>query len=328
MALDFAAIFADAPVAAMVLDRELRFVAANGAYQRMVGKTEDEVRNRYVFDVFPEDPERVEAMLAIFRETLSGGTPAIEDFPYVMGADGARVERWFTASHAPLKGADGDIGYLVQYSQDVTDRVRLRHMRDAVMGELRHRIGNLFAVVGALARRVAREAEDVPEFMADFEARLSELHRAEADLGVERSESRDIREVINDQLEVYVSHARGRVSGRGPARVVSPGVARAVSMAVHELSTNSLKYGALRNSHGRIDVTWDLPTDGGLRFVWEETGVGTTHDTTRTGYGTHLLMNVLPAELNGTADRRFEKDVFRYTLTMPGPAETLRKPAV
>lgn len=303
----------------MVLDRDLRFVAANAAYLRMVGKTEPDLLGHYVFDVFPEEPERIKGMKKTFHEALAGGTPVFEEIPFAIEKDGVREERWFTASHGPLRGAGGEIKYLVQYSQDVTDKVRLKVMRDAVMGEMRHRIGNLFTVVNAVARQVARRAEDVPGFLKDFEKRLTDLHRAQKELGAESGESKNIRAVISEQLDVYVSHARGRISESGPEQILTPDVARALSMAIHELSTNSVKYGALRSSDGRVGVSWDAPPDGGLEIAWEETGIEEFPDEVSSGYGTHLLMRVLPAELNGRADRHFGDGTFCYKLTIGNP---------
>lgn len=318
MALDFKAIFAGAPVPAMVLNKEYRFVAANAAYLKMTGKTEADLIDRYVFDAFPEEPERVKRMLAVFRETLEGGTPVFEEIPFVIERDGAREERWFNAQHAPLRGTSGEIKYMVQYSQDVTEKVRLKIMRDAVMREMQHRIGNLFTVVNAVARRVARTAEDVPGFLADFEARLHDLHRAQKELGNGSGQARDIRSVIAEQLDVFVSHARGRMTEEGPDVSLSPDEARALSMALHELSTNSLKYGAIGQPDGRVAVSW-RETSGGLEFVWEETGLESAPDGTRSGYGTHLLMRVLPAQMDGHADRVFEDQRLRYALTISRP---------
>lgn len=85
-------------------------------------------------------------------------------------------------------------------------------------------------------------------------------------------------------------------------------------MAIHELGTNSMKYGAIGREEGRISVTWDKTPNGGCLLTWTETGIE-AHDTPdSTGYGTMLLTTLIPRQLEGSAAQRFETDRFTYTL--------------
>ncbi|NNF90137.1 MAG: PAS domain-containing protein [Boseongicola sp.] len=316
MQLDFEAIFEDSPVPKMVLDDGLCFVAANAAYLEMVGKRREDLIGRYVFDAFPDDPEQIERMLEIFRRTLKGERPAFEEIPFAIEKDGIVTDHWWSLHHAPMKGPSGEIEYLIQYSQDVTDRVRLSHMRDAVMGEMQHRIGNLFTVVGSLARQVARKAEDVPDFVRRFEDQMARFFRLQNDLSNESAEGRDIAAVIHDQLGVYFSQAEDRIKADGPKFLLSPSEAKTVSMAIHELSTNSLKYGAIRTPEARLDVRWTPTADGGVHLVWKEEGLNGAASSKAEGYGTRLLTNILPEQVNGRGIRVMDETSLRYDLTI------------
>jgi PAS domain S-box-containing protein len=313
--LNFESIFIDGPVPAIVLDRDLHFVAINDAHLAMTGKVREEVIGRYVFDVFPESPERVETLKETFRRTLAGERVTFEEIPYLIELNGKPVEHFFTARPAPLRGPSGGIDHLVQYSENVTDRVRLREMNEAVMGELKHRIGNLFTVVGSIARQVARKAEDVPDFLKRFNAQLSGFLNVQKGLIADAEGNRRLRDVVDEHLSLYSTIARDRIGADGPDISLTAPEAKAMSMVIHELSTNSLKYGSIRNPEGRLSVTWDRSAPGECRLVWTEDRTATTPQEGVTGQGTHLLTAILPVRLNGSADASFGEGTFRYELT-------------
>jgi PAS domain S-box-containing protein len=319
MPLNFEAILMDAPVPMMVLDRQLHFVTANDAYLTMVSKAKADLIGRYVFDVFPEEPDRVEAMVEIFQKVFEGERPVFKEIPFTIARDGKLVEHWWTASHAPVPGADGSIKYLVQYSENVTEQVHLRELKDAMLGEMQHRIGNFFAVVGAIGRQVARSAADVPDFMDRFNSRLESFFTIQKQL-MPGSEQRDgLQSVIDEQLKVYAASAHDRIVKSGPDVPLSPVEAQAVSMAVHELSTNSLKYGAIRNPDGKLDISWAVDSQDTVTLTWQETGVSGSDGPEQTGYGTMLLTTILPRQLHGVGTRHFDGDTFRYELTINRP---------
>ncbi len=319
MPLNFEAILMDAPVPMMVLDRQLKFVMANDAYLAMVSKAKDELIGRYVFDVFPEEPDRVEAMVEIFQKVFEGERPVFKEIPFTLEVGGKQVEHWWTASHAPVPGADGLIKYLVQYSENVTEQVQLRALKDAMLGEMQHRIGNFFAVVGAIGRQVARSAADVPDFMDRFSSRLESFFTIQKQLMPGSDQGDSLHSVIDEQLAVYAASASERIAKSGPAVPLSPVEAQAISMAVHELSTNSLKYGAIRNPDGKLEISWAVDAQNNVALTWYEIGVGTSDGAAQTGYGTMLLTTILPRQLHGLGKRHFDGDTFRYELTINRP---------
>ena len=319
MPLNFEAIFLDAPVPVMVLDRNLAYVAANDAYLRMVSKTKDDLIGRYVFDVFPEEPDRVKTMVDIFQKVFDGERPVFKEIPFTIEVDGKQTEHWWTASHAPVAGPDGAAKYLVQYSENVTEQVQLRELKDAMLGEMQHRIGNFFAVVGAIGRQVARNATDVPDFMTRFNSRLESFFTVQKQLMPGNDQRDDLHSVIEEQLEVYAASASDRITKTGPVVPLSAVEAQAISMAVHELSTNSLKYGAIRNPDGTLEISWKAAEGNSISLTWQEHGVAGADASGHTGYGTMLLTTILPRQLHGSGTRHFDGDVFRYELTINRP---------
>ena len=317
--LDYRAIFQASPVPAMVLDRDLVFVAASPAYCDLFGLSPDDVVGRPVFEVFPESPERVGSMRTVFEETLAGGRPTIREVPYATAVDGILQEFIWTAHHAPVEGASGEIEFLVQFTQNVTEEVRLRELKSAVLGELQHRIGNFFAVVRAIARQSGRAASDVAEFQRIFDERLEAFFSAQKDLVGQAGIDMTLRDMVEKQLGIFAANSRAHIDIEGGPLPLSSVEAQAVSMAIHELGTNSLKYGALGNPEGRVRVAWDSGPERRLNLLWHETGISAPKTGDTAGYGTSLLTTILPRQLGCTAERRFEADRFEYELT-PIPA--------
>lgn len=302
----------------MVLDRSLSFVAANDRYVEMVGLHRDQLVGGYVFDLFPETPERIEAMRDLFLRTLDGEVTSLEATPFALVRDGVRTEYWWSVHHYPLRDGSGDIVGIVQYSENVTDKMRLQKLNEAIMGELHHRISNLFTVISAIARMVARTAPDVASFMDRFQDKVEKLAQGQNALDTAPGQSADMSSIIKDQLGVYMKFAGDRIEFSGPDVAITSGQAKAISMVVHELATNSLKYGAIREENGRVTVSWDLTGDGDLRLNWAERGIpradGRDASNLPTGYGSHLLTDLLPTQLNGTAKREFTETGLTYEL--------------
>lgn len=314
MTLDFEAVFYKSPAPKMILNRKLEFVAANPAYLAMVDKSGDELLGRYVFDVFPETEDRVRQMTTVFEETFDGKDVSVTEIPFRITIDGTVREQWWTARHALLPDPAGGAPHLIQFSENVTEQVKMREMRNALMGELQHRVGNLFAIVGAIARQTARVAGDVPGFLSEFESRLRSLVRVNRQLRGDGEGGDTMASVIDHQLAVHTAEARDRIKVEGPDYPLSMLQAQAVSMAVHELATNSMKYGAIGCADGAISITWDrLPGDGCF-LRWHETGIGTQTQPEKAGYGTMLLTTIIPSQLDGSAAREFGAESFTYSL--------------
>ncbi len=106
----------------------------------------------------------------------------------------------------------------------------------------------------------------------------------------------------------------------GPEVELSPKAAEVLSLAVHELATNSTKYGVLSESRGTISIRWAVDDRDGrawLRWTWNEPIVSTIDRPARTGFGTELIRNRVPYELRGTGDVRIGDDEVEATIDFP-----------
>lgn len=321
MALDFEAVFNRSPAPTMILNRKLEFVAANEAYYVATGTSPETLIGRYVFDVFPEVEERVEDMKRVFETAFSGEPVVLEETPFRIHFEGRIEERFWTIRHALVKGRDGEGDHMIQFSEDVTEKVRIREMRDALTGELQHRIGNTFSIVGALARQTGRKATDVADFLTRFEERLASLVSVNRQLSHDTAASDStIAWVVDQQLKTHAQEAVERISVKGPDYSLSMRQSQAISMAIYELATNSLKYGAIGQPSGRIDVSWEHLPEGGCRLRWRETGIEGKERPEKTGYGTLLLTSIIPSQVGGQARREIGPDFFDYHLEIAGAA--------
>ncbi|WP_224815614.1 sensor histidine kinase [Hasllibacter sp. MH4015] len=310
--IDFQVLFERSPAPTMILDKSLRFVAANPAYLKMVGRTWDDLDGTYVFDAFPEAEDRVRAMKSLFEATLEGEETVLEEVPFRITVKGVSKEEWWTVRHASLQSGPSGEPFLIQFSENVSAQVRMREMRNAMMGELQHRMGNTFSIVFALARQVGRTAATIPDFLSMFEGRLRSLVSLNKQLGGSNvTQEESMAAVVDHQLAVYGPDVLDRISVSGDDYSLSMLQSQAVAMAIHELATNSLKYGAIGQEGGAVSVTWTVLPSEGCLLTWEETGIEVAEPAEKTGYGTMLLTTIIPSQLNGNAAREVGADTFK-----------------
>ena len=175
--------------------------------------------------------------------------------------------------------------------------------RELVSQELKHRIGNLIAVVQAIARKTFRDADAA--CVADFNARLSALAAAQAVLIDAETEPAMLLDVVKLALAAHISSVE-RVAISGPDVTLSGRQAHALTLALHELATNGAKYGALSVDGGAVEIAWTT-TNGELNFLWRERGGPVVSAPTRKGFGSSLITLNLSTAFSGAVDLQFEQ---------------------
>lgn len=182
-----------------------------------------------------------------------------------------------------------------------------------------HRSGNLLAVVHSLATQSARGTRDTDQFLSVFLGRVQALADTTRAMAKSERSSADIGQVVDAGLQVLRATYGGRISSGGPALTIDPAAAQQLSLALYELSTNAQKYGLGASDGAEIDVQWSI--DGEIFvFVWRENGIDVTGLDTPTaaeGFGTKLLMRIVPQMLGGNAERTFGNDQMVYRLSAP-----------
>ena len=306
--IDFADLFAHLPSPYMMLDRELRFIDANAAYLATTGRTRDGLMGVFVFDAFPEVPERRALFEDAFRRAVDGEASAIvrQRFDIARPASeggGLRRAIW-TTHHIPVRDRSGAIVGMLQQALDVTSEVEAEETRDAVLREFDHRMKNLLAKVGAISELTAREETDLATYLDKLRQRLISLGRTQSLLLQARQEA-SIADLLRAEFLPY--GAAGEAVGlSGPDVALSGSTAQTMGMAFHELSTNAAKYGALSRPGAAIRVSWSLDAEPGmLRLDWAETGFATSPPAKR-GFGSTIIERLVPMDTGGRVERRFD----------------------
>lgn len=209
-------------------------------------------------------------------------------------------------------------------SLDRQVRERTRELESATTAlavqarEAVHRSSNLLTVVHALAVQSARGSASVEAFLASFVGRLRALADATQSIARGNAASARLPELVARALELLSTTYRGRVAITGPDLTINAAAAQQISLALHELSTNSHKYGLGAKEAVRVEVSWEVDADR-LVFAWRESGIGPLPDGQQPpeGFGTMLLTSIIPETLDGTAERRFEAETMVYRLEVP-----------
>jgi two-component sensor histidine kinase len=181
--------------------------------------------------------------------------------------------------------------------------LRESEQRQAMLAaELRHRVRNLIAIISTISARTAQSADSVQDYAERMGGRLMALARTQALLTRDGNSGMDILKVVRDEISAQ-AHA-GDYEIDGPEVVISPKAAEVLGLAVHELATNSLKYGALSEPGGRVSASWRVVARDGescLSFDWSEKRAHPVPQPSpsRRGFGTELIERRIPYELGG-----------------------------
>ena len=200
--------------------------------------------------------------------------------------------------------------------RDITERKRAEEHIKLLMAEVNHRAKNLLAVVQAVLQQTARHGD-----MADFERRLTDRIAGLAvgqDLLV-KTEWQGIE--LSDLVRAQLAHFRElfgvRLRFEGPSVWIAAGPAQGIGMALHELSTNAAKYGALSNQSGIVDIHWALSRDPEPQFSmsWLERGGPKVDPPSRKGFGQMVIGRMAEAAVDGTAEVEFQPEGISWTLS-------------
>ncbi|WP_198671131.1 HWE histidine kinase domain-containing protein [Oceanibium sediminis] len=320
--LDYAELFRHLPAHCVVLNRDLCFLAANEVFLSNTATQLSDVLGRNVFEVFPASDDMRAPLKSAFEQALAGETSVLHRMHYAIpdGAGGT-VDKWWTATNTPVMDPDGQVSHIVQVGEDVTEKVRAERMKDAILGELQHRAGNLLTLVSTIARRSAAQAEDLPAFIESFEARIQALGRTQTLLTGDNWGGLPLTALIEEHLEAYVEPGSDTITIDGPPIRVSTQQSQILALALHELATNAVKHGALKIPDGRITLRWSGTPGADFRFEWREHGVPGLSPPRGDGFGSLILMSFLPAQLGATAERGFDGDGLSYTLSTEAASE-------
>lgn len=219
----------------------------------------------------------------------------------ILGCDGRY--RWFQVRALPVRDSSRNLTEWLGTCTDVDDLRQLEARQKVMVAELQHRTRNLIAVVQSISTLTMHGAQSLADFSHRFDDRLSALSRVQGVLSTSEREPITIRKLIMMELSALgAERFDDRIVIAGEDIIIRDTSAQTLALAVHELCTNALKYGALRSQHGRLDIRWHEHIDHDapwLCVVWRETGttcVQPAPDRAH-GYGRTLIEQALPHQL-------------------------------
>lgn len=213
----------------------------------------------------------------------------------------------------PRFSATGEFLGMIGVNVDITER-------ELLLAELNHRVKNTLAIVQGIAHQTFKDPA-APKAQQAFEGRLFALAVAHSLLTEANWENASLEQLALDTLNVGAPN-RDRVSLSGPQILLPPKEAVAIVMALHELCTNAMKYGALSNDTGRIALGWSRD-DGAaprLRLVWREEGGPSVTPPKRRGFGSLLLERTLAQDLDGNVTTEFRPEGLVCSIEAPLPS--------
>jgi light-regulated signal transduction histidine kinase (bacteriophytochrome)/CheY-like chemotaxis protein len=172
--------------------------------------------------------------------------------------------------------------------------------QEVLIAELNHRVRNVLALIRGLISQTHGEGGDSAKYVESLNGRVHALARAHDRVTRQNWGPAPLNTIFDDEIAAYVPTQRDRFIIVGPRVFLEPQAYSALALIVHELVTNSSKYGALSDS-GRVEVTLGVVPDEGLRFKWREIGGPVVTVPTRRGFGSVIIERVVPFDLQGTA---------------------------
>jgi two-component sensor histidine kinase len=200
---------------------------------------------------------------------------------------------------------------------DITDRKQFEARLETLAQESAHRVKNLLAIVQAIVSQTLRRATDMAAAADTIRQRLMAIGVTQTALIAGTPTSSDLETLVRSAMDLHAP-APGRVRISGPGIRLDTKTALGLTLVLHELGTNAVKYGALSNDAGRIDIAWTAGDDGIADFVWREAGGPRVAAPVRQGFGSALIQKSLPPVGSDTATIDYEPSgvVFRARLTV------------
>lgn len=296
-------------------DAEDRITDWLAGSEQILGWTGEEVLGKATSILFTQEDRQEGVPQRELEQALSGGAAA--NVRWHVRKDGICV---FLDGHTvALTDPDGRPRGFLKIAQDVTDRKQAQERQDTLLAELQHRVRNILAVIRSMVRRTHEEGQTAEEFIQHLEGRLGALARTQVLLTRVVDAGVDLELLVRDELESQAARDDD-LTIEGPDVALAPKAAEVLTLAIHELTTNSVKYGALAQ-HGAIEIIWDVEQRGAVAWLtlrWSERGVANVRSMPRRqGFGTELITRRVAYELRGTGSLDMHPGGILCTLEFP-----------
>jgi PAS domain S-box-containing protein len=222
--------------------------------------------------------------------------------------------RWCVGTAVASLDATDNVVRISGVTVDITDRKEAEERQVLLAREVDHRARNALALVQSIVRLT--RSDTIKSYITAVDGRIGALARAHTLLAQSRWQGADLSRLLEEELSPYRAGDDGRISVRGPEVSLEPRTAQTLALALHELSTNAAKYGALSVVPGRVEVAWELQPDS-LVLHWSETGGPRVESPATPGFGLRVIGASIERQLEGKADFLWRPEGLHCSLHVP-----------
>ena len=313
----FRGTFDNAAVGVAHVGLDGRWLRVNQRLAGLVGYTEAELLNTTFMDI--THPDDVVEDVDKVRQVLAGeiGNYSI-DKRYIR-KDGSTL--WVALTVALQRNLNGEPAYFISVINDISARKSAVDHQQFLMRELSHRSKNLLAIVQSMAGQTAKSSLSMPDFDRRFGQRLQALAYSHDLLVDQNWRGAPLRELIVRQLASFTDASDKRLIITGPDVTLTAVASQSIGLALHELATNAVKYGALSVPAGKLNVSWSVDsfTKSPQRFQlhWAERDGPRVEKPIRTGFGHTVIERMTAMALNGQVRLEFLPEGVHWQLHAP-----------
>ncbi|CAH1675704.1 Sensor histidine kinase [Hyphomicrobiales bacterium] len=284
----------------------------NDAFRAILGEKPFAL-GRSFRDVWSEVWDEISPMVA---KALAGEATFIEDFPLSINRYGYPEEAWFTFCYSPIRDEAGRVLGMIDTVMETTGKMLAERNSRLLNAELAHRMKNTLAMIAAIASQTFRSAETLEEAQSVLSERIATLGEAHSILTQSSWSSAPIRAVVEGALAPHRS-GLGAIRIQGPPLQLPADQAMTLALAVNELATNAVKYGALSVEAGEVSINWSTGrpnSEDAFRFEWLERGGPPVVRPRRQGFGSRLVERVMSQKFHGEVELDYRPEGLRYLL--------------
>ncbi len=292
----------------------------------------DPLHGRFTWDdgqyrIFGVDPQRFELSVDNVRSLIhpddwkhmqsaikpaAPNTPSFQSEFRVCRPNGEM--RWCIGTAVASVDATDHVVRISGVTIDITERKQAEEHQELLAREVDHRARNALALVNSIVRLT--RADGIKSYIAAIDGRIGALARAHTLLAQSRWQGADLARLVEEELAPYRTGDAQKITATGPDVSLEPRTAQTLALALHELSTNAAKYGALSIISGRVQVTWDLRSDS-LVLRWIESGGPPVAPPASAGFGIRVISASVERQLEGEAEFAWDAHGLHCSLTVP-----------
>jgi two-component system CheB/CheR fusion protein len=308
------------PVGILIMeDAKTGAVRVNRAGAQLLGEpdTGDGLRPLSNLRIANQDREQQPEDQAL-QKAVRSGEPVTEYEVELVRPDGSRIDVLMSAT--PLFNEEQKVRGGIAVIVDISALRQGEMQQQVLLLELQHRVKNILTTVGALASRMLKGNRSIDDFAAAYTGRLSAMAKTHELLTASNWEGAGLRPLIDATVRSYNSFDGRNISVSGPELVLAPAAASALGLVLYELATNAMKYGALKECKGRVNISWRLRKRDGREDIdleWIESDGPIVPEMAKEGFGSGFVRRSVEYELSGKVDRDFQPNGLKCSIIFP-----------